>query len=144
MSKSALLLKLFKSTSFKADINISDFEKCFAHINQFENIPTSKNVGNSRYVFLGQYGFKGLISEVVFKFIAGNGKQLQQYLGNVFSNERLEKIFDELKLEQLITYKTGFDFKTQKHIFTAAFLGFLYENATEEMYSCFHFKTFLG
>jgi hypothetical protein len=144
MQKSITLNKLFKSITFKTNPSLSDFEKCFTHINQFEDIPNNKNVGNSRYVFLGQYGFKGLIADVVFKYIAGNGKQLQQYLGNIFSNEKLEKIFDIIELEHVISYKTGFDFKTQKHIFTAAFLGFLYENASEEYIHTFIAKHFLA
>jgi hypothetical protein len=144
MQKSITLNKLFKSIQFKTEPSISDFEKCFAHINQYEELPNNKNVGNSRFVFLGQYGFKGLIAEIIFKYIAGNGKQLQQYLGNVFSNEKLEKIFDELHFEHLISFKAGFDFKTQKHIFTAGFLGFLYENATEEYNQAFIFKHFLA
>jgi hypothetical protein len=144
MPKSVHLTKLFKSIEFKTNPSISDFEKCFAHINQFEELPNNKNIGNSRYVFLGQYAFKGLIANIVFKYISGNGKQLQQYLGNVFSMEKLEKIFDELDLELLISYKTGFDFKSQKHIFTAGLLGFLYENATEEYNQSFISKYFLA
>ncbi len=143
MQKTTILTKLFKSIDFKTEPKLSDFEKCFAHINQYEHLPQNNNVGNSRYVFLGQYAFKGLVAHVVFKYIGGNGKQLQHYLGNVFSNEKLSEIFDKLELDHLITYKAGFDYKGQKHIFAAAFFGFLYENATDEYCTSFINKYFI-
>jgi hypothetical protein len=49
---------------------------------------------NCRYIFLGMYGFKGKVAELVFNFVTGSGKPLQHYLGNIFKDDILLKIFD--------------------------------------------------
>lgn len=69
------------------------------HISVYEGKNDFKNPGNSRYVFLGMYGFRGYLAGLINTYVSGNGKQLQHYLGNVFSNDRLAAIADELGLE---------------------------------------------
>ena len=56
--------------------------------------------GNSRLVFAGMYVFRGQVAEVLFRYATGEGTRLQHLLGNMFRNERLERMFDEWRLWQ--------------------------------------------
>ena len=81
--------------------------------------------GNSRYVFAGMFVFKGMVAEVLFRYFSGEGTQLQHVLGNLFRNERLERLFDEWKLSQFVRAGNNFDIATHKHIFVYAIFGYV-------------------
>jgi hypothetical protein len=121
-----------------------DFKKCFTHISIYEAKNDLKNPGNSRYVFLGMYAFKGYLAELIGKYIGGNGKQLQHYLGNVFSNDRLAHIFDEFELKHCVTLHPNLDSEKLKHVFAHALLGFIYLHATSAAKQAFAFRYFLN
>ncbi len=81
--------------------------------------------GNSRYVFAGMFVFKGQVADVLFHYATGEGTRLQHILGNLFSNERLERQFDEWRLRQFARAGEKFDIKTHKHIFVYAIYGYV-------------------
>jgi hypothetical protein len=77
------------------------------------------------------YAFKGMLASLVSKYIAGNGKQLQHFLGNAFSNENLAKVFDELNLNKVVSAQESIDINKIKHFFALGYLGFVYQHCTE-------------
>ena len=81
--------------------------------------------GNSRYVFAGMFVFKGMVAEVLFRYFSGEGTRLQHVLGNLFRNERLERLFDEWKLSQFVRAGNNFDIAMHKHIFVYAIFGYV-------------------
>ena len=81
--------------------------------------------GNSRYVFAGMFAFKGQVADVLFRYYEGEGTQLQHVLGNLFRQERLEKLFDEWHLRQFVRAGDKFDIGTHKHIFVYAIFGYV-------------------
>lgn len=81
--------------------------------------------GNSRYVFAGMFVFKGMVAQVLYRYFTGEGTRLQHVLGNLFRNERLERLFDELKLKPFVRAGETFDIKTHKHIFVYAIFGYV-------------------
>jgi hypothetical protein len=81
--------------------------------------------GNSRYVFAGMFVFKGMVAQVLFRYFSGEGTRLQHVLGNLFRNERLERLFDEWKLSQFVRAGNNFDIATHKHIFVYAIFGYV-------------------
>ena len=81
--------------------------------------------GNSRYVFAGMYVFKGMVAQVLYRYYTGEGTRLQHVLGNLFSNERLERMFDEWKLTQFVRAGEKFDISKHKHIFMYAIFGYV-------------------
>jgi dsRNA-specific ribonuclease len=83
---------------------------------------------NSRYVFLGMYGFKGKVAELVFNFVPGSGTQLQHYLGNIFKDDLLLKVFDRYRLRPLCRFGSSFDIQKQKHVMAYGFLGFIFSH----------------
>ncbi len=87
---------------------------------------------NSRYVFLGQFAFRGYVAEIIYNFAPGTGTQLQHILGNIFKNEHLLTIYNHFKLEKLIRYGDKFDHKTHRHIFVFGLLGFIYKFCSDE------------
>lgn len=85
----------------------------------------------SRYAFLGQFAFKGLVAQYIATRIAGSGTQLQHYLGNIFSAERLVYYFhdwdiDASRMDETVPYGS------QKHIFVFAILGYIISHASPE------------
>jgi hypothetical protein len=130
MSKDEHIKAIFRKMQLQKGVSINDFKKCLVHISHYE-AQKSQNVGNSRFVFMGMYGFKGVLADYISKYIAGNGKQLQQYLGNVFSNEKLAVLFDDLQLQNCITLHQNLDYKNLKHVFANAYLGFVHQHGTE-------------
>jgi hypothetical protein len=72
------LLKLLSQYEIQSDAK--DLIPVLTH-NSF----SEKN--NSRYVFLGQFAFKGVVATWVFENIAGPGRELQHYLGNLQSQK---------------------------------------------------------
>lgn len=97
---------------------------------------------NSRYVFMGQFAFRGFVAEWIFENIAGTGTQLQHFLGNIFSQAKLENYFDKWKISK-IRIATNLEINTQKHVFVNAFLGFIVDNATEKQLKKFSFDLFI-
>ena len=81
--------------------------------------------GNSRYVFAGMFVFKGMVAQVLYRYYTGEGTRLQHVLGNLFRNERLERMFDELKLSQFVRAGEKFDVKSHRHIFMYAVFGYV-------------------
>ena len=81
--------------------------------------------GNSRYVFAGQYVFRGQVAEVLYRYAVGEGTRLQHVLGNMFRNERLERMFDEWRLWQFARAGEKFDISKHKHIFIYALFGYV-------------------
>ena len=81
--------------------------------------------GNSRYVFAGMFVFKGMVAQVLYRYFTGEGTRLQHVLGNLFRNERLERMFDELKLKPFVRAGEKFDIKSHKHIFVYAVFGYV-------------------
>ncbi len=86
---------------------------------------------HSRYVFLGMFGFKGLVADYIFHHIAGTGTQLQHFLGNVFKNSFLEGFFIKHHLRQYCRFQ-NIEITEQMHIFVYALFGYLYENGDAE------------
>ena len=66
------------------ELTKTEFKQALTH-----NSAPNKNNG-SRYVFLGQYGFRGILSKWIFENIGGTGMELQHYMGNIFSQSSLE------------------------------------------------------
>lgn len=81
--------------------------------------------GNSRYVFAGMFVFKGMVAQVLYRYFTGEGTRLQHVLGNLFRNERLERMFDELKLKPFVRAGEKFDIKAHRHIFVYAVFGYV-------------------
>ena len=81
--------------------------------------------GNGRYVFAGMFVFKGQVGEVLFRYYTGEGTRLQHVLGNLFRQERLERLFDEWRLIQFSRAGEHFDIRTHKHIFVYALFGYV-------------------
>lgn len=126
MSSKLILKKLYLELDFKSPKPaLSEFNKVFKHISLYENNSKQENYGNSRFVFLGMYAFKGILAEIINTYIAGNGKQLQHFLGNIYTNDKMDAIFDELNFEILAQCSPSIDIKKIKHIFTFAYLGFV-------------------
>lgn len=120
------LLKRFQITFEKHQL-----ERAITHHSFSEN-------NNSRFVFLGMFAFKGAVANWIFNHVAGTGTQLQHYLGNIFKHQFLEAFFDKhIKTTTRIDAKT--DLNTQKHIFSYALFGFIFDHATEEQLNEFIF-----
>jgi hypothetical protein len=75
MGKAAETETLFRKLKLQEGISLSDFKKCLIHISVYE-AKSDPNPGNSRYVFVGAYAFKGFLSELLDNYVSGNGKQL--------------------------------------------------------------------
>ncbi|MCR5276535.1 MAG: hypothetical protein K6D54_02530 [Bacteroidales bacterium] len=81
--------------------------------------------GNSRYVFAGMFVFKGQVADVLYHYISGEGTRLQHILGNLFRQERLERLFDDWKLRQFVRAGENFDVERHRHIFVYALFGYV-------------------
>ena len=118
--------------NFKAwdDPQYKDLRKLFSR-NQLCEVLTHSSFyeapdkGNSRYVFAGMFVFKGMVAQVLYRYYTGEGTKLQHVLGNLFRSERLERLFDELKLKQFVRAGENFDISSHKHIFVYAVFGYV-------------------
>ena len=99
--------------------------------------------GNSRFVFAGMSVFKGQVAEVLFRFFSGDGTRLQHILGNLFRQERLERMYDGWKLGQFVRAGSGFDIDRHKHIFVYAIFGYV-STLSEELRGWFISKYILA
>lgn len=112
------------------DPQYNDLRKLFSR-NQLREVMTHSSFyenpgkGNSRYVFAGMFVFKGMVAQVLYRYYSGEGTRLQHVLGNLFRNERLERLFDELKLKQFVRAGEKFDINAHKHIFVYAVFGYV-------------------
>ena len=118
--------------NFKAweDPLYNDLRKIFSRARLREVLTHSsfyekEGKGNSRYVFAGMSVFKGQVAEVLYKYFTGDGTRLQHILGNLFRQERLERMFDSWKLRQFVRAGSGFNVDTHKHIFVYAIFGYV-------------------
>ncbi len=124
------------------DAKKSELLKALTHKSFYEK-EKDENKSNSRYIFLGMYAFKGKVAEICNQYISGSGTQLQHYLGNLFTKERLNNIFNKYKLINNIRCNKSFDIQTNKHIFVYGFLGFVYSNLKEDKLNYFIYKNIL-
>lgn len=120
MSRISAILKRYGVTTDEDELR-----QVFTHHSYRED----KN--NSRYVFLGQNYFKGLLSSYVFKNITGTGMQLQHYLGNICSDKALNSFFDKWKLGYHVRIDVGQKNKIPNTVFVYAFLGYLSEKMND-------------
>jgi len=111
----------YKLLTLRLGISSANLKSALTHYSFYESKNELK--GNGRFVFAGMYAFKGEVSKIILEYISGSGTQLQHLLGNVFSNDRLHKIFDELELMSLVKAGEKFDIKKHKHIFVFGLLG---------------------
>ncbi len=126
-SKHAILKQCLTHRSYYADSN-PNFEESKA---------------NSREIFLGMYLFKGKLAELLYTYVQGTGVQLQHYLGNIFKNEVLIKIYERYKLGQLCRYGSKFDIENQKVLMVYGFLGFIAQHSPEDKLKRFVYTNFL-
>ena len=118
--------------NFKAweDPLYNDLRKIFSRARLREVLTHSsffekEGKGNSRYVFAGMFVFKGQVAEVLYKYFTGDGTRLQHILGNLFRQERLERMFDTWKLRQFVRAGEKFDIVSHRHIFVYAIFGYV-------------------
>lgn len=121
----------------------SELIKALTHKSFYESETDHKN-SNGRFVFLGMYALKGKVCELIFQFINGSGTQLQHYLGNIFKNDLLEKIYFKYKLYDLIRFGKNFKALEHKHIFVYGFLGYIYKYMDEKKLNSFLFQNFMA
>ena len=96
MDRHELLKTLAKR--LKAEVYSNELNKALTHSSYPD---TAEEDNNSRYVFLGQFAFKGYVAEIIYNFVPGTGTQIQHLLGNLFKNEHLHTLYDKLKLNEL-------------------------------------------
>ncbi|OQA01431.1 MAG: ribonuclease III [Bacteroidetes bacterium ADurb.Bin408] len=118
------------SKRLKADEHSNELNKALTHSSYTES---DENDNNSRFVYLGQFAFKGYVADLLYKFTPGTGTQLQHILGNLFKNEHLNTLYDSFRLEELIRYGRNFDAKAHRHIFVFGLLGFIHQYSPDEL-----------
>ena len=124
----------------KAETHSNELSKALTHSSFPE---TTEENNNSRYVFLGQFAFRGYVADILFKFSPGSGTKLQHMLGNLFKNEQLNTLYDKLILDDLIRYGVDFDHKKHKHIFVFGLLGFIHQFSPDEVKQQFVSQNFI-
>lgn len=110
----------------------NEFQKALTHFSFYQNKEDKNAQVAGRYIFLGQYGFKGEVANYLFEWISGTGTQIQHFLDNLFKNKILEKLFDTYELHLVIRVGDNFDIQSHKHIFVYAFLGFVLKHSTQK------------
>jgi dsRNA-specific ribonuclease len=120
----------------------NELKKALTHKSFFKNEDSEQS--NSRYVFAGMFGFKGKVAETLFNYMPGSGTQLQHYLGNIFKEDTLLKIYKTYHLDVLCRYGTTFDIEKQKHILVYGFLGFICQWLSPEKLNQFIVLNFLA
>ncbi|MBV5312888.1 MAG: hypothetical protein JZU47_06305 [Prolixibacteraceae bacterium] len=120
----------------------NELKKALTHKSFFKEEDSEQS--NSRYVFIGMFGFKGKVAETLFNYLPGSGTQLQHYLGNLFKDETLLKIYKTHHLDELCRYGYTFDIEKQKHILVYGFLGFVCQWLSPEKLSQFIIRNFLS
>lgn len=120
----------------------NELKKALTHKSFFKEEDSEQS--NSRYVFVGMFGFKGKVAEALFNYMPGSGTQLQHYLGNLFKEEILLKIYKNHHLDELCRYGYTFDIEKQKHILVYGFLGFIGQWLSPEKLNQFIVRNFLA
>jgi hypothetical protein len=77
------------------------------------------------------------IATYLFSWVSGTGTQIQHFLGNLFKNPILERLFDEYELFHVLRAGENFDTQKHKHIFVYALLGFVLKHADKKQ--LYHF-----
>ncbi|HPS13090.1 MAG TPA: hypothetical protein PLB87_07425 [Prolixibacteraceae bacterium] len=120
----------------------NELKKALTHKSFFKEEDSEQS--NSRYVFVGMFGFKGKVADTLFNYMPGTGTQLQHYLGNLFKDEILLKIYDAYYLGELCRYGNDFNIAKQKHIVVYGFLGFVCKWLSPEKLDQFITRNFLA
>lgn len=108
--------------------NINELTNTITHSSYYAN---KEQIGNSRYVFLGMFAFKGDVANLLQSYIPGKGQHLQHILGNLFALNKLENLFDKWNLEKFIRFGNDFNISSHKHIFVYAVFGYVKVFANE-------------
>ncbi|MCC5945973.1 MAG: hypothetical protein JJT94_13660 [Bernardetiaceae bacterium] len=111
---------------------LPELESALTHSSFYRNEKTSKAAIGSRYVFLGQYAFKGEVARHLGQWVSGTGQQLQHFLGNLFKKQHLEGFYEKYELHDLVRYDKNFPIENHRHIFAYALLGFLYQHTARD------------
>jgi hypothetical protein len=135
MASSFYLDKLFRRLSVGGSTN--ELQKALTHSSFYTDSEHQNAHIGSRYVFLGQYAFKGEVATYLFSWVSGTGTQIQHFLGNLFKNPILERLFDEYELFHVLRAGENFDTQKHKHIFVYALLGFVLKHADKKQ--LYHF-----
>jgi len=90
------------------------------------------------------FGFKGRVAETLFNYLPGSGTQQQHYLGNIFKDETLLRIYKTYHLDELCRYGYTFEIEQQKHIVVYGFLGFVCQLLSPEKLNQFIVRNFLS
>ena len=98
---------------------------------------------NSRYVFLGMFDAKAVVARILFKYKVGTGMQLQHSLGNAFSQQVLDRLFDRWDLVSYIKLHPELEVNKFKHIFVFGILGFVVAHYEAQEVDSFMMKYFV-
>lgn len=130
MSSSFHLEKLLRR--FWLEGSATELQKALTHSSFYADATDKNAFIGSRYIFLGQYGFKGEVAQYFFDWISGTGTQLQHFLGNSFKNPFLERLFDSYELRLVVRAGENFDIQKHKAIFVYALFGFVLKHADKK------------
>lgn len=117
---------LTHSSYYEQDATVKDGKgKGNGRSNKSSQVSRDEGKGNSRLVFAGMFVFRGMVAEVLFRYFPAEGTQLQHILGNLFRQERLERMYEEQRLEQYVRAGERFDISKHRHIFVYALFGYV-------------------
>ena len=97
---------------------------------------------HSRYVFLGQFHFRGLVCEWIYKHLSGTGTQLHHFLGNILSEKKISRYFDKWRFGN-VNIEDPSKIAEQKHIFVYSLLGFICTKAQKKNLDAFILNEFI-
>jgi len=137
MDRPELIKQLAKR--FKAEAHANELNKALTH-SSFPDV--HEEDCNSRYVFVGQFAFRGFVANLLYKFVPGTGTQLQHLLGNMFKNEHLATLYYKLRLNEVIRCGANFEVEKHKHIFVFGLLGFVEQYAPDDVKQAFVSRNF--
>lgn len=104
-----------------------ELQRALTHASFYDDPESEEARTGSRYIFAGQFAFRGAVAEYLFDWIGGTGKQLQQFLGNLFKNKHLETLYEDYGLESVVRCGRSFPLSKHRHIFAYAMLGFVFQ-----------------
>jgi len=136
-------MERIKILAAQLGIDNNDLLKALTHSSFYKNADLPEHRIGSRFIFAGQFAFKGQLAQILFDFVPENGTRLQHILGNLLANSRLNGIFDQLILKPLIRASSNFDINSHKHIFVYAIMGVI-SQAEENVRRRFIFNFFLN
>lgn len=103
-----------------------ELQRALTHASFYDDPESEEARTGSRYVFAGQFAFRGAVAAHLFEWTGGTGQQLQQFLGNLFKNKHLETLYEDYGLESVVRCGKSFPLKKHRHIFAYAMLGFVH------------------